>query len=48
MNALYSLIIVLGLVLVALVGVGSVGLHALFGVVIPYVAFFIFFDRVYL
>jgi len=42
MNALYSLIIVLGLVLVALVGAGSAGLHALFGVVIPYVAFLIF------
>lgn len=42
MNALYSLIIVLGLVLVALVGAGSAGLHALFGVVIPYLAFLIF------
>ncbi len=42
MNALYSLIIVLGLVLVALVGAGVVGLHALFGIVIPYLAFIAF------
>ncbi len=42
MNALYSLIIVLGLVLIALVGAGAVGLHTLFGVVIPYIAFIIF------
>ncbi len=42
MNAVYSLIIVLGLVLVALVGAGVVGLHALFGIVIPYLAFIVF------
>ncbi len=42
MNALYALIIVLGLVLLALVGAGVAGLHALFGVVVPYVAFLVF------
>ena len=42
MNAVYSLIIVLGLVLIALVGAGVGGMNALFGVVIPYVAFLIF------
>ncbi len=42
MSAVYSLIIVLALVLVAVVGAGGGGLHALFGVVIPYVAFVVF------
>ncbi|MDQ7032735.1 MAG: sulfate reduction electron transfer complex DsrMKJOP subunit DsrM [Desulfonauticus sp.] len=38
MKATYSLFLVFGLVLVALIGVGGLGLHYLFGVIIPYVA----------
>jgi len=38
MSALYSLIIVLALVVVALLGAGAAGLTTVFGVVIPYVA----------
>lgn len=42
MNALYSLFAVFALVLIALVGAGSAGMHALFGVWIPYLAIAIF------
>lgn len=42
MNALYSLIILLALVIVALLGAGAAGMHSLFGVVVPYVAFALF------
>jgi nitrate reductase gamma subunit len=42
MSAMYSLFLVLGLVLIALVGAGGLGLHALFGVWIPAAAFLFF------
>jgi hypothetical protein len=42
MNALYSLIIVLALVVIPLLGAGPAGWHSLFGVTIPYLAFGIF------
>jgi nitrate reductase gamma subunit len=42
MSAMYSLLLVLGLVLIALVGAGGLGLHALFGVWIPAAAFIFF------
>ncbi|MFP4071684.1 MAG: sulfate reduction electron transfer complex DsrMKJOP subunit DsrM [Desulfovibrionales bacterium] len=42
MSAMYSLFLVLGLVLIALVGAGGLGWHSLFGVWIPAVAFLIF------
>jgi nitrate reductase gamma subunit len=42
MHALYSLIIVIALVILALLGAGAAGWHTLFGVVIPYLAFIIF------
>ncbi|MFZ5867097.1 MAG: sulfate reduction electron transfer complex DsrMKJOP subunit DsrM [Thermodesulfobacteriota bacterium] len=38
-SVLISLFIVIGLVLIALIGVGSIGLNSLFGVYIPYIAF---------
>ncbi|MBM4325768.1 MAG: menaquinol oxidoreductase [Deltaproteobacteria bacterium] len=41
-SVLISLFIVIGLVLIALIGVGSIGLNSLFGVYIPYVAFAVF------
>ncbi|MDY7002051.1 MAG: sulfate reduction electron transfer complex DsrMKJOP subunit DsrM [Thermodesulfobacteriota bacterium] len=43
MNALYSLFAVFVLVLLAMLGAGSLGWHSLFGVVIPYVALAVFF-----
>ncbi len=43
MNVLFSLVITLILVLIPVVGVGLLGLDFLFGIVIPYVAFLIFF-----
>ncbi|WP_456324883.1 sulfate reduction electron transfer complex DsrMKJOP subunit DsrM [Desulfonauticus submarinus] len=42
MKAIYSLFLVFGLVLIALLGAGALGLHYLFGVVIPYVAVLFF------
>ncbi|MCF8104952.1 MAG: sulfate reduction electron transfer complex DsrMKJOP subunit DsrM [Desulfohalobiaceae bacterium] len=42
MNVLYSLLIVLALVVIPLLGAGAAGLHALFGVVIPLLAFLFF------
>jgi nitrate reductase gamma subunit len=42
MSAMYSLFLVLGLVLIALVGAGGLGLHSLFGVWIPAAAFLFF------
>ncbi|MFW6315087.1 MAG: menaquinol oxidoreductase, partial [Desulfohalobiaceae bacterium] len=42
MNALYSLVIVLALIVVPLVGAGAAGWHTLFGVVIPYLAIIAF------
>lgn len=42
MNALLSLFAVIILVLIPSMGVGALGLHALFGVVIPYLAFLCF------
>jgi nitrate reductase gamma subunit len=47
MNAWFSLFaslfIVVGLVLVALLGTGSIGLYSVFGIVIPYLAIAVFF-----
>ncbi len=43
MNVLFSVIITLILVIVPIVGVDLLGLDSLFGIVIPYVAFLIFF-----
>ncbi len=42
MNALYALIMVLALVIIPLLGAGALGWHALFGVVLPYLAFAVF------
>jgi nitrate reductase gamma subunit len=42
MNAVYSLFVVALLLIVALIGVGTINLHSLFGIVIPYLAFAIF------
>ncbi len=46
MNPIYSiinsLVIVLALIVIAILGAGVAGLHTLFGVVIPYIAFFFF------
>lgn len=42
MHALYSLIIVIALVILALLGAGAAGWHTLFGVIIPYIAFIVF------
>jgi len=42
MKASISLFLVFGLVVIALVGAGCLGLHYLFGVIIPYVAVFCF------
>lgn len=42
MKALYSLFLVFGLILIALLGAGAGGLHFLFGVVIPYLAVLMF------
>ncbi len=42
MNVLYSLLIVLALVIIPLLGAGAAGWHALFGVVIPLLAFLFF------
>ncbi|MGM0645933.1 MAG: sulfate reduction electron transfer complex DsrMKJOP subunit DsrM [Thermodesulfobacteriota bacterium] len=42
MNALYSLVLVLALIAVAVVGAGAAGWHFLFGVLIPYVAVALF------
>ncbi|MFH1132072.1 MAG: sulfate reduction electron transfer complex DsrMKJOP subunit DsrM, partial [Pseudomonadota bacterium] len=48
MNVVFSLVAVLVLCLLAIFGVHSAGLHFLFGVVIPYVAFCIFiFGMIY-
>ena len=38
MNALYPLLVVIILVLIAFVGVGILGLHSFFGIIIPYAA----------
>jgi nitrate reductase gamma subunit len=46
MKALVSLFAVFGLAIIALLGAGALGWHTLFGVVIPYVAFFLFFAGV--
>jgi len=42
MNALYSLVLVLALILVPLLGAGAAGWHTLFGIIIPYIAVAIF------
>lgn len=42
MNVLYSLLLVLGLIVIPLLGAGALGWHALFGVVIPLLAVLIF------
>jgi len=42
MNALYSLIIVLALVVIPLLGAGAAGWHTLFGIAVPYIAFVVF------
>ncbi|UCC78627.1 MAG: sulfate reduction electron transfer complex DsrMKJOP subunit DsrM [Candidatus Zixiibacteriota bacterium] len=42
MNALYALFVVILLLLVAWIGIGTVNLHILFGIVLPYLAFAIF------
>ncbi len=42
MNALYSLVIVLALIMFSILGAGAAGWHTLFGVVIPYLAMVIF------
>lgn len=42
MNAFYALFVVILLLLVAWIGTGTVNLHSLFGIVIPYLAFAIF------
>lgn len=42
MNALYSLVMVLGLVIIPLLGAGVAGLHTLFGIIIPYITVLIF------
>jgi nitrate reductase gamma subunit len=42
MNAILSLIAVLGLILIALIGVQGANLHFLFGIVVPYIAIIIF------
>lgn len=42
MNVIYSLVAVLVLVFLAMMGVEKAGLHSLFGVVLPYVAFGLF------
>jgi nitrate reductase gamma subunit len=42
MNAIISLIAVIGLVLIALIGVNVANLHFIFGIVVPYVAIVIF------
>lgn len=42
MNAIYSLIMVLALIVIALLGAGAAGWHFLFGVVIPYLAIIAF------
>src|SRR6056297_2654971 len=42
MHALYSLIIFIALVILALLGAGAAGWHTLFGVIIPYIAFIVF------
>ncbi|GAB6175378.1 sulfate reduction electron transfer complex DsrMKJOP subunit DsrM [Desulfobaculum senezii] len=43
MNALYSLFTVFALILIALLGAGALGMHTLFGIVIPYLAIALFF-----
>ncbi|SKA63024.1 sulfate reduction electron transfer complex DsrMKJOP subunit DsrM [Desulfobaculum bizertense] len=43
MNALYSLFLVFALALIALLGAGAMGMHTLFGVIIPYLAIALFF-----
>ena len=42
MNAIISLIAVIGLVLIALIGVNVANLHFIFGIVVPYIAIVIF------
>lgn len=42
MNALYSLVLVLALVAIAVLGAGAAGLQGLFGVAVPYIAVIIF------
>ncbi|RQD75542.1 sulfate reduction electron transfer complex DsrMKJOP subunit DsrM [Desulfonatronospira sp. MSAO_Bac3] len=42
MKAIYSLILVVALILIAMVGAGALGMGALFGVIIPYLAVLVF------
>jgi hypothetical protein len=45
MRGLYALFFVGLLIVLALVGTQSLGLYYIFGIVIPYVAFFGFMDK---